>query len=589
MVELVEMMLKLHKELPKVRVPMTISMCRSVLAVLVLCSAAYAATPAERLDSLGRAAYAAMWQFHPVDATRSGFHDHDRELGNYTSVRAAALTARLKSFLVMLDRLDTTQLSLDGRIDRELLAGNIKMELFWLERRKLLERSPYFYAAECVNGVYYLLLFDFAPLPERAQSVAARLEAIPKFIRTARQNVKNPPQLNAGAAIEQLTSGSDFLRQSAGDLGAEVPELKGRLAVAADSAITAMLAWRAELQAQLPRLGPDFALGKRDYDYLLANDKFLPFGSDSLLRFGERIFAWSDSAMKAQNAAKAQFEQRYPPKPPVDEPAPRGFKKQDYFAYQAAEVESMRAWVDRSNTATVPDYVGRLAVTEVPSFLRSVIPGPAMEPPAPLDSVQTGYLYVTPLPETLDSASRHDLYNQTRNRGWRGGVVHEGFPGHYLQLSIANHNPSFIRKMQSNTPLIEGWALYCEQMVNEQRLYPDNGFPDLNWLGGVWFRAARVIVDVKLQTGRMNYDDAVRFMTEKCWPDTEYFRKEVARYCLSPGQPMSYAVGKYQLLALRDEYRQKMGERFTLRDFHDRVLAEGSIPVPLIRRKLLAE
>ena len=98
---------------------------RIVLVAFVLSSAACAATPAERLDSLGRAAYAAMWQFHPVDATRSGFHDHDRELGNYTPVRAAALTARLKSFLVMLDRLDTTQLSLDGRIDRELLAGNI--------------------------------------------------------------------------------------------------------------------------------------------------------------------------------------------------------------------------------------------------------------------------------------------------------------------------------------------------------------------------------------------------------------------------------------------------------------------------------
>jgi uncharacterized protein (DUF885 family) len=210
-----------------------------------------------------------------------------------------------------------------------------------------------------------------------------------------------------------------------------------------------------------------------------------------------------------------------------------------------------------------------------------------MEAAPPLDSVQTGYLYVTPLPETLDANTRNRLWAETETNGWRGGVVHEGFPGHYLQLSIANRNPSFIRRLQYNTPLIEGWALYCEQAVNENNLYPPDGFSDLRWLGGLRFRAARVIVDCKLQTGRMTFNDAVRFMSEKCWNDTAYFRKEVARYCLSPGQPMSYAVGKTQLLALRDEYRKQQGDKFTLRDFHDRVLAEGSIPVSLIRRKLI--
>jgi uncharacterized protein (DUF885 family) len=78
-------------------------------------------------------------------------------------------------------------------------------------------------------------------------------------------------------------------------------------------------------------------------------------------------------------------------------------------------------------------------------------------------------------------------------------------------------------------------------------------------------------------------------MVEKCWPDTAFFKAEVKRYCLSPSQPMSYLVGKTQLMALRDEYRKRMGDRFSLQDFHDRVLAEGSIPVNLIRRKLLAE
>ena len=131
----------------------------------------------------------------------------------------------------------------------------------------------------------------------------------------------------------------------------------------------------------------------------------------------------------------------------------------------------MRAWVAHSGFATVPDYVGRLQMTETPAFLLGIIPGAAMEPPAPLDSVQTSYYYEPPFPNPLDSATRVRWFNTAHYHRWKGGVVHEGYPGHHLQLSIANHNPSFIRKMQGNIPMIEGWALYCEQMTAEQGLY----------------------------------------------------------------------------------------------------------------------
>jgi uncharacterized protein (DUF885 family) len=280
---------------------------------------------------------------------------------------------------------------------------------------------------------------------------------------------------------------------------------------------------------------------------------------------------------------------RHPPVPPKDEPAPAGFSKRDVLADEQAEVDSMRVWVGSSNTATVPTWVGPLHVVETPAFLRRVIPGLAMEGAAPLDSDQTGYMYIPPLPDRFDKAMARQYYNSGRRHGYRGGIVHEGLPGHHFQISIANRNPSFIRKLQFNTCLIEGWALYCEQMVVEQGLYPPDSFPDLRWLGGVWFRAARIIVDAKLHTGKMSYDDAWKFMVDKCWPDTAFFKAEVRRYCLSPSQPMSYLVGKTQILALRDEYRKKVGTRFSLKDFHDRLLAEGSIPVRLIRRKLLAE
>jgi uncharacterized protein (DUF885 family) len=369
----------------------------------------------------------------------------------------------------------------------------------------------------------------------------------------------------------------------------QVPELASRLAAAADKAVNSVRAWRAGLELDLPRLDDSFAMGGEKFDYLLATDKFLDFGSDSLLRMGENLFARTDSVMKDLRRKKAEYDAAHPPEPPKDEPAPAGFSKQNVLADEQAEIDSMRAWVESSNFATVPSWVGPLQVVETPTFLRRIIPGIAMEGAAPLDREQTGYMYIPPLPDRFDTTLARQYYNRGQRHGYRGGIVHEGLPGHHFQISIANHHPSLIRRLQFNTCLIEGWALYCEQMVVEQGLYAPDSFPDLRWLGGVRFRAARIIVDAQLHTGRMSYDDAWQFMVEKCGSDTAFFKAEVRRYCLSPSQPMSYLVGKTQLLALRGECRKRMGDRFSLRDFHDRLLAEGSIPVSLLRRKLLAQ
>jgi uncharacterized protein (DUF885 family) len=542
-----------------------------------------------RLDSLGRAAFRTLWEFHPVDATRCGFHEFDGRLGDYSPARTAALKLAVNRLLSRLDALDTLTLSLDDRIDRELLVSNLKMELFWLDRFKLLERNPFFYSDECIGGVYYVLLRDFAPLPVRALRAAERMEDVPRFIKQAQANIKNPPRLYTEAAIDELQDAERFFKESAAELGKQVPELAARLAAAADKAVNSVRAWRAGLELELPRLSDSFAMGREKFDYLLATDKFLDFGSDSLLRMGENLFERTDSVMKVLREEEAEVHKRHPPEPPKDEPAPAGFSKRDVLADEQTEVDSMRVWVECSNTATVPAWVGPLRVVETPAFLRRVIPGIAMEGAAPLDREQTGYMYIPPLPDRFDTALARRYYNSGRRHGHRGGIVHEGLPGHHFQISVANHNPSFIRRLQFNTPLIEGWALYCEQMVVEQGLYPPDSFPDLRWLGGVWFRAARIIVDAKLHTGKMSYDDAWKFMVDKCWPDTAFFKAEVRRYCLSPSQPMSYLVGKTQILALRDEYRRKAGDKFSLRDFHDRLLAEGSIPVSLIRRKLLTE
>lgn len=572
----------------------TILLMKHAVPAFLLLSAFATQVPAQPMDAhqlvamLGEQACRTLWQFHPVSATASGCHDYDSLLGRYSAADVARFARRLKEQLKSCEQILPEWLTADEQIDHELLISNIRMELFRLEQVPSWKRNPQFYADECVEGVYYPLLRDFAPLEDRAGLAIRRLRAVPRVMAEAARNVKNPPATYAGAAIGELASGEEFFAQVARNLGEQFPDLKPALDLSSARAVKAMKGYQERLQKLLPGLADNFAMGKANYDYVLKTDQFFDFDSDSLLRIGEKTLNWSDSLIQLRAADKTRYDSLHPARADEYEPPPAGFSRADYLAYEDAEAETMRAWTARE-FATVPEYVGDIRATETPGFLLGIIPGLAMEPPAPLDSVQTSYMYLGVLPDPFDSSDRERYWNTVRRHGGRGGLVHEGFPGHHLQLSLANHHPSLIRRMQGNNTLIEGWALYCEQAVTEQGLYPDDGFLSLRWLGGVRFRAARVILDVKLHTGQMTYDQAVQFMCENFGGDTAFFQGEVRRYCLQPTQPMSYLVGKTQILALRRECEERLGDDFSLRNFHDRLLAEGSIPVSLIRRKLLAD
>ncbi|MDH5684653.1 MAG: DUF885 domain-containing protein [candidate division WOR-3 bacterium] len=540
-----------------------------------------------KLRSLAKQAFETVYDFYPVSATYVGFHQYDNRLAHYSTESVTNFVNKLQTILTEVEKINPAILSTDEQIDRELLISNLKMVIFQLKKLNHWQKNPTLYVDECIQGIYLLLLRDFARLSEPAQNVIKRLAQVPRVLSEARQNIINPCRTFTITAIEELKTGEKFIDQSAKELSRKFPELNKDLMTRLRQAIKAMGDYRKELLKILPELDDNFAVGKENFDYMLRTDLFLSFDSDSLLRFGENVFAQTDARINALINQKQKYEMTHPrPGEPALFP-PKEFSKKDIIAYEEQEIDSMRVWVASREVATVPDYIGKITVVETPPFLRGILPGLALRPAGPLDSVQTSYLYIRPIPDLIDFETRQYYYHAVKYRRWKSGIVHEAYPGHHFQLSIANHHPSLIRKLQGNTLMIEGWALYCEQMVVDNGLYPDDLFKELRWLGGVRFRAARIILDVMLQTGKMNFDDAVKFMLDRFGPDTAYYQAEVLRYCLSPTQPLSYLVGKTQIMELRDEYRKKMGDQYSLKDFHDKLLAEGSIPISLIQKKLL--
>ncbi len=166
---------------------------------------------------------------------------------------------------------------------------------------------------------------------------------------------------------------------------------------------------------------------------------------------------------------------------------------------------------------------------------------------------------------------------------------HEGIPGHFLQISIANHLPDEIRRQHGDGVMVEGWAHYTEEMLLHEGLYPENSPSHGQVLRLARYRAARIGVDVNLQTGRWTFGQAVRYFMDAGGLDREAAEGEAAGAASSPSQKITYLVGKWQILRLLGKYREREGDQFRLGAFHDQLLSYGSLPLSVIEWMMLGD
>ncbi len=230
--------------------------------------------------------------------------------------------------------------------------------------------------------------------------------------------------------------------------------------------------------------------------------------------------------------------------------------------------------------ATVPD--GPLEVVPTPDFLRPLIPFAAYDPPGMFSPRRTGLFYVTPPSSDLSSEQQHRLLRDHCRHEIRSTALHEGYPGHHLHFLTAQAQPRVIRRLMGTAVSYEGWALYCEEMMEEVGAYETIEERIFQKLALLW-RAVRVVLDVGLHTRGMTVDEAVDLLVRTVHFDRANALREVRRYCETPGYQLCYAVGRREVLSLRDAYRRARGPDFSLRQFHDAFLEYGGLPVGLVR------
>jgi hypothetical protein len=521
---------------------------------------------AERLvDSLSHAYYENKFALYPELATAKGVSGHDSALATFDPREVRRFIIQTKRAQEKLASFIEDSLDIETWVDSKALASDMATQLFFIEDLGISRKNPTLYVDACTNGLYYLAL--------RRENLwedpdfRARLERIPKVLEGARTNLTEPTGLQCEVAAASARGFLPFLQ----DLKWHGGRNEADFDAAIERAVASLQGFAAYLDSVGPSANPDFALGYDNLVNLLGLRHMIEDSPEEIVAYAERLLRNAGSRLAAMEAP--------PPPAAVDTARALVMTREDILGLYATEADSALAFLERKDLVTVPEDAP-VRVIASPAFLRTLVAGYAYEPPGPFDDLQAGHLYV-PLADSLDAAARIKYATAATNRKLRGVIVHEIYPGHHLQIVAGNRHPSFVRRLQLDTFTAEGWALYCEEMMADAGYYGDQG--ERGVLRGVVFRAARAVVDVRLQTGEFTLREAADFMVSQTGLDRDYIESEVRRYAVDPAQPMSYIMGKKAVMDLRDRLKQIRGASFDLKEFHDMLLACGPVQPYLVR------
>ncbi len=519
----------------------------------------------------------------PVSATLAGVHDYDHLLPNHSPEGMLARIAWLRDLdqrLVV--GVDWQALSIEQRVDYGLLRARLAAMRADCEDLRVHTRNPAMFPRTALDGLFLLWTRHSLPAQERKDALLNRMIAIPDYLKAARANLKQVPDVFLGVADEVNRSGPGFVDQIARSLFESFPAERERIEHAAGRARIGFAQYQDFLDRELDaKVGGSFAIGERWMNYKLEREHLLGMDCAALAALGEEQVAKTRSLLEAE--AKRIDPARTWQELIGDAKTrhPEGLKLKE--AYQA-ETDRARRFVLEQHVA--PIFEGaKLEVIDTPVFERSVIPYAAYLPPGPFDEDQTGFFYVTPVDTTRRKEEQQEQLEGHSYAGLALTTVHEAYPGHHLQLCHANRAGSRLRRLADSALFAEGWALYCEELMHEQEFYLDP-LTRLCQLRDLLWRACRVVLDVGLQTGKVTFMQAVDYLREQAMVERVNAVAEVKRYTLTPTQPMSYLVGKLEILAIRAETERRLGSRFDLHDFHAALLGRGTLPPALVREEL---
>ncbi len=497
-------------------------------------------------DSVDATNLEAYWRLYPVEATHAGVRAYDGLLPDLSHDGLEARRAwRRRTGAQLNDKRTDPGEELDRRV---LLAELSAEDVF--DAWQLTSRSPALYVEQAMEGLHFLLARpDTRAAPEeRQERLLARLAAVPRLLDQARANL-NPalvPTEWMEVALTACNGAQRFL--------ANVPN--------STPAQAAILAFADFLRRDFDPRG-SFALGPELFQRLLSERHGLRMSADDVYAHGQDLSHALLSELEQFGNWRQQIEDLK-----TEHPTP-----ETLLQTYADEAARARAFVESHALVSIP-LGEQFEVRPTAPYLRATTPLGHFDrtPPfAPGDNL--GILYITPIDPALPEARQHELLEAHCQTAIRAICLHETFPGHHVQLWHAKLCGSAVRRQFHSSLFSEGWALYCEELMEQAGYYDTPGLRLWRLKNAMW-RAVRLMVDVELHCRGQSLEAAARPLVELGGLEPDTARGEAARYTTSPTQPSSYVLGRNRIVELRRRAEQAAG--FSLAEFHDRLLAYGS-------------
>lgn len=505
----------------------------------------------------------------PTRGSAAGLRKFDVELETPSEKLYEKQEKSLRKTLSETEAIPEHDLGGDDWLDRRAFLSELRSELCSLER-KVHRRNPDAWASGAMDCVYTLVIRHAEDLTPVADAIISRMKKIPEYLEGAESLLKKPVPLWQ-RLTEKTCAGApslfDALAEPLKKTGKADSEKIDSLIKKVKSAFAGYAKGVAKLKAGKEN---DFSLGAERFEALIRErlgwDLTAAEAAATGKALAERLQAEMEKEARKFSKKKSASEiieehaQKWMPGRPLIE---------EYEAQTRRVADAFRA----KDLVSFPPGE-RLLVRPVPEFMKHHFPTAAYSSPGPLDPDQTGIFWVNDL--SLDKKSDAEKRAEIKQHfALELTCAHEAYPGHHLQFCTANRHPSKLRRLFAHAIFYEGWTLWCEKMMVDQGV-DSSPTARLSQLHDALWRANRILIDAGLHTGTMSYDDAVKQLMRNVGFTRARAEGDVNWYTSQPTVPMSYLLGRTELLRVKEKKVDRGG--WTIKQFNDWILSFGTIP-----------
>lgn len=519
----------------------------------------------------------------PVNATATGYHSRngvplDELLDDYSPQGMDEQRGFYQSIQLRMTAVDSASLDKEQKADLEIMKDAVGLALLELNTIQSFKHNPTIYVELAGNALFNPYMLNYAPKEKRFEQIVKRMEKMPALFEQAKSELVDAPEIWNRVAREENDGNIELIDKT---LRAEAPDsVKASYDRAAGPALDSLRGFSAYLKDKLSKKTSDWRLGKENYakkfQYVLHTGK-VP----------EQLLAEAEATLKSTREEMAKLSAPKSVKEALDDIAKQHATPETYMDEARKTLAQATAFVKEKGLVTLSSH-SNLQVVETPEFMRGIYGVGGFNQPPALEPELGAYYWITPLPKDKERAeSKLREYN---NYGLQELTIHEAMPGHYVQFEYANQvEPKarrVLRAVYGNTPYVEGWAFYAQQMMSDQGYLNNSKELRLSFLKQALRALANTILDVRLQTMGMTEQQAMELMVNDTFQEKEEATAKYQRAQLSSCQLPTYFAGWKGWLDVREHYMQRQGSAYTIRKFHDAALKESAVPLPVLDQLL---